>query len=65
MTAAVAGGMIGFYQMGYGIAAFGVGPLQNGAGLDLAEIYRGAAVVSVALAVVAFLIASHHAHPPE
>jgi MFS family permease len=65
MTSAVAGSMIGFYQMGYGIAAFGVGPLQNGAGLDLAEIYRGAAVVSVALAVVAFLIASHHAHPPE
>jgi MFS family permease len=42
MTAAVAGSMIGFYQMGYGIAAFGVGPLQSGAGLDLADIYRGA-----------------------
>jgi MFS family permease len=65
MTSAVAGNMIGFYQIGYGIAAFGVGPLQSGAGLDLAEIYRGAAVVSVALAVVAFLIASHHAHPPS
>jgi MFS family permease len=56
MTAAVAGGMIGFYQMGYGIAAFGVGPLQVNAGLSLAEIYRGSALVAVALAVIAFLI---------
>ena len=56
MTAAVAGGMIGFYQMGYGIAAFGVGPLQSMAGLSLAGIYRGSALVAVALAVIAFII---------
>ena len=57
MTAAVAGGMIGFYQMGYGIAAFGVGPLQSAAGLSLVAIFRGSALVAVALAVVAFVIA--------
>jgi hypothetical protein len=28
MSAAVAGGVIAFYQVGYGIAAFGVGPLR-------------------------------------
>jgi MFS family permease len=56
MTAAVAGSMIGFYQMGYGIAAFGVGPLQSMAGLSLAGIYRCSALVAVALAVIAFLI---------
>jgi MFS family permease len=56
MTAAVAGGLIGFYQMGYGIAAFGVGPLQSGAGWSLVEIYRGTAIVAVGLAVLAFLI---------
>jgi MFS family permease len=56
MTAAVAGGLIGFYQMGYGIAAFGVGPLQNGAGWSLAEIYRGAAIVAAGLALLAFLM---------
>jgi MFS family permease len=59
MTAAVAGGMIGFYQMGYGIAAFGVGPLQSMAGLSLAGIYRGSAGVALALAVIAFLIVGH------
>ena len=29
MSAAVAGGVIAFYQLGYGIAAFGAGPLQD------------------------------------
>jgi MFS family permease len=56
MTAAVAGGMIGFYQMGYGIAAFGVGPLQAMAGVSLAGIYRGSVFVALALAALAFLI---------
>ena len=35
ITASVAGGLIAFYQIGYGIAAFGVGPLQGLAGLEL------------------------------
>ena len=35
ITAAAAGGLIAFYQIGYGIAAFGVGPLQTWAVLDL------------------------------
>jgi hypothetical protein len=56
MTASVAGGMIGFYQMGYGIAAFGVGPLQSWAGLTLPAIYRGTALVALALAALAFVI---------
>ena len=57
MTASVAGGMIGFYQMGYGLAAFGVGPLQTWAGLSLPGIYRGTALFALALAVLAFVIA--------
>ncbi len=36
IAASVPGGLIAFYQMGYGIAAFGVGPLQQNAGLSLA-----------------------------
>jgi fucose permease len=56
MTAAVAGGMIGFYQMGYGMAAFGVGPLQAWAGLSLAGIYRGTALFALALAALAFVV---------
>jgi MFS family permease len=56
MAASVAGGLIGFYQMGYGLAAFGVGPLQEWAGLSLRFIYDGAILCALGLAVIAFLI---------
>ena len=39
ISAAVAGGVIAFYQLGYGIAAFGAGPLQD-AGVDAADHLR-------------------------
>ena len=45
MSAAVAGGVIAFYQLGYGIAAFGVGPLLD-AGVALPTIFAFAAVVA-------------------
>ena len=51
VSAAVAGGVIAFYQLGYGIAAFGVGPLQH-AGLSLSAIFGGTAFVAAALAVL-------------
>ena len=35
IAASVAGGLIAFYQMGYGIAAFGVGPLEDYLGVSL------------------------------
>jgi MFS family permease len=60
MTASVAGGLIGFYQMGYGIAAFGVGPLQTWAGLTLPAIFRGTTLVALALTALAFLIAGRN-----
>jgi MFS family permease len=64
MSASVAGGLIGFYQMGYGLAAFGVGPLQSWAGLSLPAIFRGSALVALALAALAFVIAGR-AKPPR
>jgi len=62
MTASVAGGMIGFYQMGYGLAAFGVGPLQAWGGFDLTAIYRGTTLFALALAVLAFIIVGRAKH---
>src|SRR5215469_10145489 len=55
MSAAVAGGIIAFYQLGYGIAAFGVGPLQK-AGISLSAIVGGTAIVAVAMAGLSFLV---------
>jgi len=57
MAASVAGALIACYQMGYGIAAFGVGPLQSTAGLSLNAIYGGTAGVALVLAVLAFFVA--------
>ena len=57
ISTSVAGGLIAFYQLGYGIAAFGVGPMQSQAGLNLNIIFGGTAVVALALATLAFAVA--------
>lgn len=56
IASSVAGGLIAFYQIGYGIAAFGVGPLQSRIGLDLNVIYGATAVVALSLAVLAVFV---------
>jgi fucose permease len=56
IASSMAGGLIAFYQIGYGIAAFGVGPLQSWAGLDLSTIYGGTAVVALALSMLSFFV---------
>ena len=61
-SAQVAGGVIAFYQLGYGIAAFGVGPLLAG-GIGLPTIYASAAVVAVILGGWSFLVARRRPSP--
>jgi fucose permease len=63
MSAAVAGGVIAFYQLGYGIAAFGVGPLQSG-GVSLSAIFGLTAIVAGAMAVLAFPVAGGRSSRP-
>jgi len=55
IAASVAGGLIAFYQIGYGLAAFCVGPLQA-AGLALKSIFAGTAVVALAMSVLSFVV---------
>ena len=55
MSAAVAGGIIAFYQVGYGIAAFGVGPLQK-AGLSLPAIFGFTAIVAAVMGMLSFVV---------
>ena len=57
ISTSVAGGLIAFYQLGYGIAAFGVGPMQTRAGLNLNVIFGGTAVVALAMVALAFFVA--------
>ncbi len=59
VAASVAGGLICVYQVGYGIAAFGVGPLQSRAGLHLETIYGGTAAVALVMAMLSFVLVPH------
>jgi fucose permease len=63
IAASVPGGLIAFYQMGYGIAAFGVGPLQEKAGLSLATIFGSAAIVALVMAALSFAVTRHRDLP--
>ena len=56
ISSSVAGGVIAFYLLGYGIAAFGAGPLQEMAHLSLNTIYEIGAAIAFILGALASLI---------
>jgi len=62
ISASVASGVIASYQLGYGLAAFGVGPMRS-AGLTLPQIYGASAAVAVVLGALSFAIALHRPSP--
>jgi len=55
-AAGVAGRVIAFYQLGYGIAAFGIGPLLD-RGVGLPAVYAAAAGVAVVMGASSFVVA--------
>jgi MFS family permease len=55
MGASVAGGVIAFYQVGYGIAAFGTGPLVD-AGVSLSTLFGTAAAAAVIMGGLGFML---------
>jgi predicted MFS family arabinose efflux permease len=55
MGASVAGGVIAFYQVGYGIAAFGAGPLVD-AGVSLSTLFGIAAAAAVIMGGLSFAL---------
>lgn len=60
IAASVAGLLIAFYQLGYGIAAFGVGPLENLAGLALGHIFAFTAIPALILAALALTLSRRY-----
>lgn len=56
LRAVISGELIAFYQIGYGLAAFGVGPLQDAARIPLSAVYALAGMVAAAMTALAFLI---------
>ena len=61
-SASVAGGVIAFYQLGYGIAAFGAGPLQD-AGVGLPALFGFTAVAAVVMGGLSFVLAPRQPAP--
>lgn len=57
LAAAMSGGMVAFYQAGYGVAAFGVGPLRDFTGLSFQTIYSFGSLVAGAILVVSLAVA--------
>jgi hypothetical protein len=64
IAASVAGFLIAFYQMGYGIAAFGVGPLERLSGLDLRQIYGLVALVALVMGALSFVVVTRRSPEP-
>ena len=56
LGATSSGELIAGYQVGYGITAFGVAPLQSLTGISMGGIYLVGAGIAVALAVVARMV---------
>jgi predicted MFS family arabinose efflux permease len=50
------GELIASYQIGYGLAAFGIGPLHDRAGLGLRALFGGAASVALGMAALSVWI---------
>jgi FHS family glucose/mannose:H+ symporter-like MFS transporter len=59
----MSGELIAFYQAGYGVAAFGVGPLREIGGFTYSTAFSLGSLIALVLGVVALLVARHPAHP--
>jgi MFS family permease len=62
VAATVAGGVIACYQLGYGIAAFGIGPLVD-SGVGLPTIYGLSAVIALVMGAWSFVVARRRPSP--
>jgi len=56
LSAVMAGAMIAFYQLGYGVAAFGTGPLRDSIGLSFSSIFSAGSIVALPLIVVTWFV---------
>jgi MFS family permease len=56
LAAAMSGELVAFYQAGYGVAAFGVGPLRDLTGRPLGMIYTVGTLVVAAIVIAALAV---------
>ncbi len=56
-AAGVSGGLVAAYMLGYGVGAFGVGPIRDVAHVALSTVYTGTSVLAAGMAGTALLLA--------
>jgi MFS transporter, FHS family, glucose/mannose:H+ symporter len=56
LSALVAGELIAFYQLGFGVAAFGTGPLKDLSGLSFSTIFSTGSTIAAVMGVVALFV---------
>lgn len=56
-AAAVSGGLVAAYMLGYGVGAFGVGPVRDVAHLALSTVYTGTSALAAGMTGAAFVLA--------
>jgi fucose permease len=56
LSAVTAGAIIAFYQLGYGVAAFGTGPLRDSMGLSFSTIFSAGSIVALPLIVLTWFV---------
>jgi hypothetical protein len=61
-TASASGSLVAFYLLGYGISAFGVGPLQDFARLTLQTIYGYGIFIAIILTSLSFILCRNKAN---
>jgi MFS family permease len=54
------GHLIAFYQMGYGVAAFGLDPLRSATGLSMRPLFGAATGIAIGLAALAAILVGAH-----
>ena len=57
LSAVMSGELIAFYQLGYGVAAFGIGPLHDPAGVPFSTLFAAGSILAAPIVVVAWFIA--------
>ncbi len=62
ISGAVAGGVIAFYEVGYGIAAFGVGPIHD-AGVSLPTLFGLTGIVAAVMGALSFAVTHRRPEP--
>jgi MFS transporter, FHS family, glucose/mannose:H+ symporter len=60
LASTMSGGLLAFYQLGYGVAAFGTGSLPGIRGLPLSQVFSWGSVVALSMGILVWFLLRKH-----